>query len=226
MISSPFIAGLAKVVAVGALMAGGAGGIYVVSRTDDGSEDQQAVAETPVQTAATPPAVTGVPATPTPPRAAAATPDGCPPGWRFVDETRFSFCHPPELTPERTVDGNLVTYNLLRSNLPAQPNTFFAAIFEKATRAFDPNIGCAGVSLIPRTEISEEISVTIDGSMHPACYASGTDQDKAGTFAMESIIIDLPTADGFLTVVISYRGPDTVSGRATAELLLSSVELR
>lgn len=41
---SPFIAGLTKAVAVGTLMAGGVGGVYFVSRTNENGGDRQVVA--------------------------------------------------------------------------------------------------------------------------------------------------------------------------------------
>lgn len=52
MITSPFVAGLAKVVAVGALMAAGAGGIYVVASTQSDEGEPQVVAETPTPSSA------------------------------------------------------------------------------------------------------------------------------------------------------------------------------
>lgn len=52
MITSPFIAGLAKVVAVGALMAAGAGGIYVVASTQSDEGEPRVVAETPTPSGA------------------------------------------------------------------------------------------------------------------------------------------------------------------------------
>jgi hypothetical protein len=63
---SPFIGGVAKVVAVGTLMAGGAGGIYIVSRTDDGNDATQVVAETATAETATADISTPAPLLPTP----------------------------------------------------------------------------------------------------------------------------------------------------------------
>ncbi len=78
MITSPFVFGLAKVVAIGALMAGGAGGIYVVASTQSDEGEPQVAAETPVQTA-TAPAGTSTPdaSTPTEP-AGTSTPTPAP----------------------------------------------------------------------------------------------------------------------------------------------------
>lgn len=135
MTMSPFVAGLAKVVAVGALMAGGAGGVYFVASTQDGGDATQVVAETATaETAAaevTPDAVTPAPVLPTPfpspirvvlvPAPASDIRADCDPTFVAVADEELSICfpagwsanttlNPPALGVERTyrITGTLL----------------------------------------------------------------------------------------------------------------------
>lgn len=131
MTTSPFIAGLAKFVAVGTLMAGGAGGIYFVSRTNEDSGDRQVVAETPTVSSAetatpTPEPLPGTPEPATLTDTGYTAPDGRPlyaecmqPGAPLPPEFPEAIgTVAPEPTPDPSIDPNVGKATPSPSDLP------------------------------------------------------------------------------------------------------------
>ena len=137
MITSPFIAGLAKVVAVGALMAGGAGGIYIVASTQSDESNTQVVAETatPASAEASTPdaalAETPAPLLPTPfppaiitvlsPVPASDVRSDCDASFVAIADDELSICFPAgwraTMTLNTPAPGAGRTYNLTAPSL-------------------------------------------------------------------------------------------------------------